>query len=95
MNNYFFKKLTRRLYRYIHYYHKCNINQIKRYVEYDSLIFIIKSLILYHIIIVDFILTLLKTTKEINTIIFINFLKKLFLFLIKTSSQRKIKSKSF
>ena len=69
INNYFFKKLIRRFYHYIHYYYKCNINQIKRYTKYDSLISIIESLISYHIIIVDFILTLSRITEEMNIII--------------------------
>ena len=71
MNNYFFKKLTRRLHYYIYYYYKCNINQIKRYAKYDSLTSIIESLILYYTIVVDFILTLLKTTKRMNIIMLI------------------------
>ena len=68
MSNYFFRKLTRRLYRYIHYCYKYNINQTKRYTKYDSLTPIIESLISHHTIVADFILTLLKTTKEMNTI---------------------------
>ena len=71
MNNYFFKKLTRRFYRYIHYCYKYNINQIKRYAKYDSFIFIIESSISHYIIIVNFILTLLRIIKRINIIILI------------------------
>ena len=44
---------------------------MKCYAKYDLLIFKIKSLILYHTIIVHFILTLLKITKKINVIILI------------------------
>ena len=73
MNNYFFRKLIRRFHRYIHHYYKCNINQIKRYEKYDSLIFIIESLISHHTIAVDFILTLSKTTKEMNIIMLITY----------------------
>ena len=70
-NNYFFRKLTRRLHYYIHHYYKCNINQTKRYTKYDSLTSIIEPLISHHTIAVDFILTLSKTTKGINIIMLI------------------------
>ena len=78
-NNYFFRKFTRRFHYYIYHYYKCNINQIKRYIKYDLLIFIIKSLISHHIIVVDFILTLSKTIKKMNIIILIiyKFFKKI------------------
>ena len=70
-NNYFFKKLTPRLHYYIHHYHKCNINQIKRHAKYDSFTFIIKSPISHYTIIINFILTLSKITKKMNIIILI------------------------
>ena len=73
MSNYFFRKFTRRLHYYIHHYHKCNINQIKRYAKYDSLTLIIEPLISHHTIAVDFILTLSKTTKEMNIIMLITY----------------------
>ena len=69
INNYFFRKFIRRFHYYIYYYYECNINQIKCHAKYNSLIFIIESLILYYIIIINFILTLLKMTKKINVII--------------------------
>ena len=55
---YFFRKLTRRLHRYIHHCHECNLNQTKRHATYGSLNPIVGPPLPHHTVAVDFILGL-------------------------------------
>ena len=75
--NFYFRKLSNRLHRYISHCHECNLNQIKRHALYDSLNFIIDSSISFHIVNFDFILTL-SNCQDMNTIMSIicKFFKK-------------------
>ena len=68
-SNYFFRKLTRRLHRYIHHYHECNLNQTKRHTTYGSLVPIVGPPIPHHTVTVDFILGLLINKDNMNAAI--------------------------
>ena len=52
------RHLSKHLRIYISYYSKCGFNQTKRYKSYDNIIFINKSEIPFHIIVMNFIITL-------------------------------------
>ena len=69
ISNYFFRKLTRRLYRYIHHYYEYNLNQTKRYTTYELLILIVGPPIPHYIVTIDFILGLPVNKNNINTAI--------------------------
>ena len=56
MNFIYMRHLSKHLRIYINYYSKCEFNQIKRYKSYKNMIFIDKSKILFHIIIMNFII---------------------------------------
>ena len=58
--NFYFRKLSNRLHRYIVYCHQCNLCQTKRHALYDNLNFIVSSSILFYIVCFDFILVLSK-----------------------------------
>ena len=73
ISNYFFRKLTRRLYRYIHYYYEYNLNQTKRHITYGLLILIVGSLIPHYTVAVDFILDLPVNKDNINAAISITY----------------------
>ena len=63
--NFYFRKLSNRLHRYIAHCHQCNLCQTKRHTSYDNLNFIVSSSILFHIVCFDFILVLSKR-QEMN-----------------------------
>ena len=65
--NYFFRKLTRRLRRYLQHCHECNLNQTKRHAPYGSLTPILTPPIPHHTIAMDFILALPTTRSGYNT----------------------------
>ena len=58
VNSMYFKQFTKRLRNYIKHCSKCQLNQIKRHLLYESLQFIITSTISFHTLIIDFILKL-------------------------------------
>ena len=62
----YIKRLSKNLRIYINHYPKCELNQIKRYKPYKSIIPINKPGIPFHIIIMDFVITLPVTTDEYN-----------------------------
>ena len=64
---------------YIIYYLKCLYYQIVRHVSYRNLQLIIEFLILFHIIITDFILEFSKISSDLNAVIIIicKFFKKM------------------
>ena len=66
--NYYMRHLTRRLKRYIQHCFSCQLNQIKRHRTYESLKLIVTIFSLFHTIIIDFILALLKLLNEKNTL---------------------------
>ena len=85
MKVYYIRYLTRRLKRYILYYSECQVNQTKRYISYESLRSILTLSLIFHIIIINFILALLLLENKFNIIIIIidKFCKKI------TSALRK------
>ena len=58
VNSMYFKQLTKRLRNYIKYCSECQLNQIKRHSFYESLQFIVTSIISFHTLAIDFILRL-------------------------------------
>ena len=68
---------------YINYYSKCELNQIKRYKFYDNIIFIDKSGIPFHIIVINFIITLFMIKEGFDNLFTIidKFLKRILLIL--------------
>lgn len=65
------KHLSRWLKTYIVHCFKCNLNQTKRHKLYESLQLIISLLISHHIIIMNFIVTLLVTKNGLNSLLMI------------------------
>ena len=63
VETFYFHKLIKRLRVYIRKYHVCQLNQIKRHVFYDELIFIKTISTFFHTLIFDFILVLFKCQK--------------------------------
>ena len=66
---------------YIAHYSNCQFNQIKRYFIYDELTPMIISAISFHIITINFIITLSKIKKEYNMLLTIicKFIKRILL----------------
>ena len=62
-------KLSRKLRLYIEHCSLCQLNQIKRYRFYEELIFIFNSSQLFHIITINFVITLSKIYDALLTII--------------------------
>ncbi len=58
--NFYFRKLTKQLKRYIAHCCQCNMCQIKRHQSYDNLNLIISPLVLFYTMSFDFILALLS-----------------------------------
>ena len=57
-------KLSRKLIIYIRHCPSCQLNQIRRHRDYDELISIFTSFISFHIIVMNFVLTLLKNNSS-------------------------------
>ena len=55
----------------INYCSKCELNYFKRYKFYENIMFINKSKISFHIIIMNFIITLFMTKKDFNNLFII------------------------
>ena len=67
------RHLSKHLRIYINYCSKCELNQIKRYKSYENIIFINKSEIPFHIIVMNFIITFFIIKNGIdNLLIMIN-----------------------
>ena len=81
INFIYMRHLSKHLRIYIDYYSKCELNQIKHHKFYENIIFINKSRISFHIIVINFIITLFITKKDFdNLFIMINkFLKRILL----------------
>ena len=70
---YYIRDLIKYLKNYLKYCSKCQTYQTRRYKFYDSLQFIFISNISFHIIIIDFILTLLKSRiDQFDCVMFVN-----------------------
>ena len=69
MKTLFISRLSRKIRRYIKYCLNCQLTQIKRYRLYEKLMFIVSSLYFFHIIIINFILTLFENLNIVLTII--------------------------
>ena len=67
----YIKHLNRWLKTYIAHCSECNLNQTKHHRLYESLQFIISSLISHHIIIINFIMMLLITKNDLNSLLMI------------------------
>ena len=67
----FIRHLVKRLREYIAYYSIYQLNQTKRYKSYNSLILVIASIILFHTLAMNFIVTLLSTISENNYLLII------------------------
>ena len=82
----YFYKLIKRLRVYIRKCHVCQLNQIKRYVFYDELIFIKVISTLFHTLIFDFILILFECQKyDCMFIMICKFIKNVDLLFDKTT----------
>ena len=66
----YIRHLTKRFRRYIKYCKKCMKNQIMRHVSYEKLKFINIMILFFHIIIIDFIISMSKISNEMNAIFF-------------------------
>ena len=66
----YIRHLTKRFRRYIKYCKKCMKNQIMRHASYEKLKFINIMTLFFHIIIIDFIVSMPKTSDEMNAIFF-------------------------
>ena len=64
--NYFFRKLTKKLHRYIEHYHECNFNQTKRHSIYKSFTLIISPSKPHYTVTTNFVLTLSTNANGIN-----------------------------
>ncbi len=82
----YIKHLSKRLKTYIAQCSECNLNQMKHHRLYESLQLIISSLISHHIIIMNFIVMLLVTKNDLNSLLMITckFLKRILLLSEKT-----------
>ena len=60
------RHLSKHLRAYINHCSKCEFNQIKRHKSYDNMIFIDRSKISFHIIVMNFIMTFPMTKKGFN-----------------------------
>ena len=69
INTVFMSKLTRKIREYVKHCLACELNQTKKHVTYDELIFIIASTIFFCTIAMDFIVRLSKNSDSILTII--------------------------
>ena len=66
----YIKHLTKRFRRYIKYCKKCMKDQIMRHASYEELKFINIMILFFHIIIIDFIVSMPKISDEMNAILF-------------------------
>ena len=64
--SYFIRDLFKQLRDYLRHCSNCQIHQIKRHKSYDFLQFILFASILFHILIIDFILTFFKSRDDLN-----------------------------
>lgn len=83
-NSIYVRRLTKHLKIYIEHCSKCQLNQIKRHSLYDSFQSIVTSIISFHILTINFILTLL-IIDELNCVLTIvyKFIKKTMTFVNK------------
>ena len=63
------RHLSKHLRAYINYCSKCELNQIKRHKSYDNIIFINRPGIPFHIIIINFIMTLFMTKEGFDNLL--------------------------
>ena len=70
INFLYIKHLTKRFCKYIKYCKKCMKNQIMKHVSYEKLKFINIMILFFHIIIIDFIISMSKILNEMNAIFF-------------------------
>ena len=80
------RHLSKHLRIYINHYSKCELNQIKRYKPYESMIFINKSKISFHIIIMNFIIAFSLIINDFDNLFTIinKFFKRVLLIFKKT-----------
>ena len=72
INSIYIRQLIKRLHDYINHCSKCQLNQTKRHFFYEFLQSILISLILFHIINIDFILILSNiNSKKLNNVMII------------------------
>ena len=76
---YYMKHFIHRLKRYILHCSQCQLNQTKRHAFYENLRLIIIFALIYHTVIIDFILTFSLLKNELNIIIIVinKFFKKI------------------
>ena len=80
-NSIYLRYLSKHLRTYIEYYSKCELNQTRRYKPYNSIISINRLGISFHIIAINFVITLSNIVKELNSLLIVTnkFLKRVLL----------------
>ena len=68
INFVYMRHLSKHLRAYINHCSECGFNQIKRHKPYDNMIFIDRSGIPFHIIVMNFIMTLFMTKKGFDSL---------------------------
>ena len=66
--SWYVRNLTKHFKIYIKHCSQCKINQIKRHKSYESLQSILSSSVSFHILIINFVLTLSKTRTDMNSV---------------------------
>ena len=81
INFVYMRHLSKHLRAYINHYSKCELNQTKRDKFYDNIIFIDRSGIPFHIITMNFIMTLFITKEDFDSLFIMidKFSKRIFL----------------
>ena len=69
--SWYIQKLIKHVKDYIRHCLKCTINQTRRHKSYESLQSILTSSVLFHVIVIDFVLTLSSSHTNMNNIMFI------------------------
>lgn len=85
--SYYIRELSKYLREYLRHCSQCQIYQIKRHKFYESLQSIFTSFVSFHTLIIDFILTLLKSMKRYKIFMSISckFIKRITLLLEKST----------
>ena len=68
ISSWYVRNFTKHFKIYIKHCSQCKVNQIKRHKSYESLQFILSSSVLFHILIINFVLTLSKIRTDINNV---------------------------
>lgn len=71
MNNLYLSNLLKHLHDYIHHCQQCQLMQTSQHLSYELMQLILTSLQSFHVIIIDFILTLLLSSEEFNSVMLI------------------------